>query len=271
MEAQGLLACLVFLNHAFPTTPAVVYGDSSLIIRQALQQYRCQAPHLKSLIASIRAQGQPGRLISLHHVRREFNRAPDALCNWIMDRRPPSLPQYGWLSSSWPCHAPYSPPTPPPPAAAPHLLLSDSTTASYRWQFDIVLADFHRVAHLVRSRFLPRQDHRVVHAPVRAGGTVPSTITTAARSLPSQFDVSPSRTCSVHGRRRCVPLAVFARFRRTARRLQIPFPTKSVFLMPAHHGPLVIPQVDLQVLDAFIRHPQLGLAATLRLYRGQTA
>ncbi|OWZ02333.1 hypothetical protein PHMEG_00026121, partial [Phytophthora megakarya] len=70
---------------AYAWTTAHVFGDSEIIINQALMQSDCKAVHLSPYVAAIRSLGAGMPLIYLRHVRREFNVCADALCNWIMN------------------------------------------------------------------------------------------------------------------------------------------------------------------------------------------
>lgn len=64
-----------------------VRADSELVVRQLNGQYRCKTPHLQPLFAKVR--GQLGRFerSRVLHVRREENKAADALANEAMDTR----------------------------------------------------------------------------------------------------------------------------------------------------------------------------------------
>ncbi|KAE8876176.1 hypothetical protein PF002_g29699 [Phytophthora fragariae] len=68
MEAQGLLACLRWIRNAFSFPRVEIYGDSRVVISQALCRFVCRAPYLASLIGEIRALGTVDTLIYLHTI-----------------------------------------------------------------------------------------------------------------------------------------------------------------------------------------------------------
>jgi ribonuclease HI len=68
-----------------------IYGDSKLVVNQALQKWECKKEHLqvfvdeeKSLVEAIRKHARDGFL--MEHVMREHNRDADALANLGMDQ-----------------------------------------------------------------------------------------------------------------------------------------------------------------------------------------
>ncbi|KAG1691650.1 hypothetical protein DVH05_026813 [Phytophthora capsici] len=71
MEAQGLLACASSIRSEFPQHTAYVFGDSQVIINQALLQHRCHATGLRPWVAALRALSTHCSFVYLHHVRRE--------------------------------------------------------------------------------------------------------------------------------------------------------------------------------------------------------
>ncbi|KAG7391632.1 hypothetical protein PHYPSEUDO_004134 [Phytophthora pseudosyringae] len=270
MEAEGLLACLRWIRAEFTFPRVDVYGDSRVVISQALCRFACRAPHLAPFIGMIRALGTVDTLIYLHAILRASNTAVDGLCNWIMDSFPAA--DLTLSGTRWPCQPSYASAQNPatllrfsPPAAPvlPNLLAHVAATWS------LVLHDLRRVAHLIRARFVPWAADRPGHPQV-ADSRPPSRIFTLAPSLPSWFDTPSTRSCCVRGRPRCVPRAVFDALRSAAVRVGVPFPLDSAFLA-AGPGPHVVPDVDLCILDALVADPGLGIPGTLALFHGQTA
>ena len=82
---------------SFPTLPLItslsVFGDSNLVVNQCLGRWKCNFPHLQSLLttcqsrlSSIRSSlKHPPCPVSLSHVPRAENAAADALSNVAMD------------------------------------------------------------------------------------------------------------------------------------------------------------------------------------------
>ncbi|KAE9348446.1 hypothetical protein PR003_g6409 [Phytophthora rubi] len=102
MEAQGLLSCLRLIRQSGRTTSVHVFSDSALIVSQALMQSDCNAIHLRPYFAAIQFLGAvlPPPTY-LWHVRREFNTAADALCNWVMDIVHPGVDDH-LRGDTWP-------------------------------------------------------------------------------------------------------------------------------------------------------------------------
>ncbi len=63
-----------------------VVADSELLIRQARGEYRVKNPDLGLRFAEMKALERKLKLVKYRHVRREFNKAADALANEAMDR-----------------------------------------------------------------------------------------------------------------------------------------------------------------------------------------
>ncbi|KAE9046202.1 hypothetical protein PR001_g4665 [Phytophthora rubi] len=270
MEAQGLLACLRWIRSAFSFPRVDIYGDSRVILSQALCRFACRAPHLASLIGEIRALGTVDTLIYIHAILRASNTAADGLCNWIMDSFPPT--DLTLSGTRWPCPPLYA------SAQSPVILLQLPHTAAsilsdllahVAATWSIVLRELRQVAHLVRARFVQLSDDRPSHPPVTRVRPH-SRIFTSAADLPSWFDTPATRSCCVRGRTRCVPRAVFDALQSAASRVGVPFPMDSVFLT-AGPGPHVVPAIDLRILDALVADCRFGISGTLALFRGQTA
>ena len=63
-----------------------VVADSELLIKQARGEYRVKNPDLQIRFAELKAFERQLPRVSYRHVRREFNKAADALANEAMDR-----------------------------------------------------------------------------------------------------------------------------------------------------------------------------------------
>lgn len=63
-----------------------VVADSELLIKQARGEYRVKNPELAVRFAELKAFERMLPRVSYRHVRREFNKAADALANEAMDR-----------------------------------------------------------------------------------------------------------------------------------------------------------------------------------------
>ncbi|KAL3669216.1 hypothetical protein V7S43_005599 [Phytophthora oleae] len=269
MEAQGLLSCLQWVQSNLPGRRTHVFGDSTLILQQALMQASCKAVHLRPLIAAIRSLGAGKTLFYLRHVRREYNIASDAFCNWIMDTTPPTLDHIR-RGSYWPTTLA------PNLALSPAVLLPFQTPLGHSVDlrahaeatWSLVRQELGLVAHLVLYRFVPQRVDRP-HHPGSPPTTAPDRVTTAARLLYSEFDTDASRSCIVAGISRCVPRGVFADLQEASRIVGADFRLATVFLAPGT-GPRTTPLVGLAVLDALIADVRYGVAGTLKLFRGQT-
>jgi hypothetical protein len=193
MEAEGLLACLRWIQAELPFHRVDIYGDSRVVISQALCQFACRAPHLARVIGAVRALGSTCSLFSLHAILRASNTAADGLCNWIMDSFPAA--DLTLSGTRWSCLQPYALAQSPPlllglvPSIAPNLpdLLAHVAAA-----WSLVLDDFHRVAHLVQARFASPSSDQPRHPPV-LGPAPPPRVFTVAASLISWFDTPSTR------------------------------------------------------------------------------
>ena len=67
-------------------THVEVVADSELLIKQARGEYRVKNPDLQIRFAELKAFERQLPRVSYRHVRREFNKAADALANEAMDR-----------------------------------------------------------------------------------------------------------------------------------------------------------------------------------------
>lgn len=63
-----------------------VVADSELLIKQARGEYRVKNPDLQIRFGELKAFERQLPRVSYRHVRREFNKAADALANEAMDR-----------------------------------------------------------------------------------------------------------------------------------------------------------------------------------------
>ncbi len=63
-----------------------VVADSELLIKQARGEYRVKNPDLQVRFAELKAFERQLPRVSYRHVRREYNKAADALANEAMDR-----------------------------------------------------------------------------------------------------------------------------------------------------------------------------------------
>lgn len=63
-----------------------VVADSELLIKQARGEYRVKNPALALRFAELKALERVLPKVTYRHVRREFNKAADALANEAMDR-----------------------------------------------------------------------------------------------------------------------------------------------------------------------------------------
>ncbi|KAL3669925.1 hypothetical protein V7S43_005299 [Phytophthora oleae] len=269
MEAQSLLSCHPWVQSNLPGRRAHVFGDSTLILQQALTQASCKAAHLRPLIAAIRSLGAGETLFYIRHVRREYNMASDALSNWIMDTTPPTLDHIR-RGSYWPTMLA------PNLALSPAVLLPFQTPLGHSVDlrahaeatWSLVLQELGLVAYLIPSRFVPQRVDRPHHSgsPPTAA---PDRVTTAARLLDFEFDTDSSRSCIVAGISRCDPRGVFADLQEASRIVGADFPLATVFLAPGP-GPRTTPLVDLAILDALIADVRYSIAGTLKLFRGQT-
>jgi ribonuclease HI len=102
-------ALLALLEYAVPLKPAAleIFSDSELLVRQMEGRYRVKDARLRVLHAAARRLAGTIENITLRHVRREENRAADALANHAMDSRESSGPLPAALRA-----------LPPPPSQA---------------------------------------------------------------------------------------------------------------------------------------------------------
>ncbi|POM59780.1 hypothetical protein PHPALM_31441 [Phytophthora palmivora] len=262
MEAQGLLACLRWIWSAIPTGTAYVFGNSRVIINQYLIVYGCRAPGLQPCIAAIRTQSVDSRFFYLQHVRREYNIAADALCNWIMDSTPPGVDRF-FNGGDWSCPTSYGPALSPSvmlPFRLPHTSSDPAIRARLMASWPLVLQDFTDVAHLIRCCFVPSTVDGPRHPPVRLPRP-PERVTTATCSRQSQFDAPEMRSCHVLGIARCLTggcCSCWGGF------------SLSIAFLAARPGSMTIPHVDLRILDALFTDARLGIAGTLAIFRSQT-
>ncbi|POM69145.1 LOW QUALITY PROTEIN: Hypothetical protein PHPALM_14602 [Phytophthora palmivora] len=270
MEAQGLLACLRWIQSTIPTGTAYVFGNSRVITNQYLMVYGCRAPGLQPRIAAIRAQSVDGPFFYLQHVRREYNIAVDVLCNWIMDSNPPGVDRF-FNGGDWSCPTSYGSALSPSvmlPFSLPHTSSGPAIRARLMASWSLVLQDFADVAHLIRCFFVPSTVDGPRHPPVRLPRP-PERVSTASCSRQSQFDAPEMRSCHVLGIARCVPKDVFNGLRVAAALVGVDFPLSTAFLA-ARPGSMTIPHVDLRILDALITDARLGIAGTLAIFRDPT-
>jgi probable phosphoglycerate mutase len=87
-------ALLALLEHAGAVGAAdlTIYSDSELLVRQMAGEYRVKEPRLRILHAEARRLLAGLPRVAIRHVRREANRAADALANRAMDLRESSGP-----------------------------------------------------------------------------------------------------------------------------------------------------------------------------------
>ena len=71
---------------ALGATAVEVVADSELLIKQARGEYRVKNPALALRFAELKAFERMIPNVSYRHVRREYNKAADALANEAMDR-----------------------------------------------------------------------------------------------------------------------------------------------------------------------------------------
>jgi ribonuclease HI len=90
----------------------VLHSDSELLVKQMNGQYRVKNEGLRTLYEEAQALVREFASVEIKHVRREFNKHADRLCNEAMDEPSEHLP----LPTFAPTKAP---PPPPKPAADP--------------------------------------------------------------------------------------------------------------------------------------------------------
>lgn len=76
----GLTRCL-----SLGAKEVEVYADSELLIKQANGDYRVKNPDIALRFEEMKRLERAIGHVSYHHVRREFNKAADALANQAMD------------------------------------------------------------------------------------------------------------------------------------------------------------------------------------------
>jgi ribonuclease HI len=80
--------------------PIVIHSDSELMVKQMNGQYRVKDAGLKPLYErAVLLKSQLGQPVKFVHVRREYNKRADELCNEVLDGRristPPVVPRVG--------------------------------------------------------------------------------------------------------------------------------------------------------------------------------
>lgn len=271
MEATGLLVGLRWIHYHHRVSPLRIIGDSAIVIGMATGSYRVHAQHLRPILGETRQLLAALRYAELLAANRVYNSATDGLCNWAMDQLEgadsitASSDTNPWplleLISSDPIRngCPFTPMT----------TLQEYDYIQWQRRWSMVLMDFERVAHIIRNRFLQYHDHTstcqkpCVHP-------VPASVNTAAREESSVFSTAVDRTCTINGIQRCVPLGVFRRFQALAVGNHISFPVNRVFVLPTTDQ-FSIPAVDVRLLTAILKLPNMGIEGTLRLFRGQTS
>lgn len=80
-------ALLLGIEHAreLGATELELVGDSELVVKQVLGQYKVKDPGLKPLHAEVKAALEPVVSWSIRHVRREHNAEADRLVNETLD------------------------------------------------------------------------------------------------------------------------------------------------------------------------------------------
>ena len=91
-EYAALLAALERAR-ALGVAAVRVRSDSQLLVEQMNGGYRVKAAHLKPLWLRARTLAAGFRSFAIVHVRREANRAADALANRAIDERSSTLPR----------------------------------------------------------------------------------------------------------------------------------------------------------------------------------
>ena len=83
-EYNGLLAALRWAVEHHVTT-LHIRADSELLVKQMTGQYRVKHPGLLQLYGEARQLSANIGRVTFEHVRREFNKEADRLCNEAMD------------------------------------------------------------------------------------------------------------------------------------------------------------------------------------------
>ncbi len=87
-----------------------VYSDSELLVKQMNGQYKVKNADLQDLYREAQHLRKPFESVTLTHVRREFNKDADKLCNEALDGRPR---RRGATAVEAVLERPVSPPPPP--------------------------------------------------------------------------------------------------------------------------------------------------------------
>ena len=87
-EYRALIAGLEAAR-AFPARRVRVRGDSMLVLKQVLGEWRVKQPHLRPLLEDARRLLAPYEDVDLGHVRREQNADADLLVNAALDALDP--------------------------------------------------------------------------------------------------------------------------------------------------------------------------------------
>ena len=77
----------------FPARRVVIRGDSMLVLKQVEGAWRVKQPHLRPLLADVRALLAPYEHVDLGHVPREQNADADLLVNAALDALDPRTPR----------------------------------------------------------------------------------------------------------------------------------------------------------------------------------
>ncbi len=84
-EYIALIEGLKFLKNNFKVEKIKIQMDSELIVKQILGQYRAKDEDLKKFLAEVKINLQNFNW-EIEHIRREFNKKADALCNQALDK-----------------------------------------------------------------------------------------------------------------------------------------------------------------------------------------
>jgi ribonuclease H / adenosylcobalamin/alpha-ribazole phosphatase len=81
-EYRAAIDALRAVHAAGYNGPLILRGDSQLVIKQALGEWACTAPHLQALLAELRQVMTRFEAVQLQWVPREQNARADALSRW---------------------------------------------------------------------------------------------------------------------------------------------------------------------------------------------
>ena len=65
----------------------IIQADSLLVIKQLSGEYKIKSPGLIPIYSQIKELLKDYSVVSFEHIRREFNKKADALCNLALDGR----------------------------------------------------------------------------------------------------------------------------------------------------------------------------------------